>query len=165
MINVETKPFVKLGFTEEETEEVVSSLNQLLANYHLHYQKLRHFHWAVDGHDFFDLHEKFEALYNTAKLNIDEVAERIRVFGKLPMSNFSEYIEHSEINEPEYSLQPEEMVAEVLEDFEILLKYKSNALKAANHAGDAGTDDLITAFIRDLQKSHWMLTAWLKERS
>jgi starvation-inducible DNA-binding protein len=44
--------YKKLGFEKEETEEIVEALNLLLANYHVHYQKLRNFHWNVEGPDF-----------------------------------------------------------------------------------------------------------------
>ena len=35
------KAYKKLGFTYLETAEIVVALNQLLANYQIHYQKLR----------------------------------------------------------------------------------------------------------------------------
>lgn len=63
-----------------KTDTLVNKLNALLANYHVFYQKLRNFHWNVKGDDFFDQHEKFEQYYDTTKLNIDVIAERIRVW-------------------------------------------------------------------------------------
>src|SRR5918993_5845776 len=80
-----SKP-VKLGWTAKETGKISSALNSLLANYSVHYQKLRNYHWNVKGSDFFDLHEQFEIQYNEALQSIDEIAERIRVFGKTPLS-------------------------------------------------------------------------------
>ena len=56
----EMKTFRKIGFSSVETNNVVKALNLLLANYQVHYQKLRDFHWNVTGPDFFDLHEQFE---------------------------------------------------------------------------------------------------------
>lgn len=86
------RAYKKLGFTTQETADIVEPLNLLLANYHVHYQKLRNYHWNVKGPDFFDIHEQFEMQYNEAKLNIDDVAERIRVFGYTPMSTLKEYL-------------------------------------------------------------------------
>ena len=54
------KSYKKLGFTYLETAEIVVALNQLMANYHVHYQKLRNFHWNVETQDFFELHVEFE---------------------------------------------------------------------------------------------------------
>jgi len=64
-------------------KETIAALNILLADYHMHYQKLRNFHWNVTGSNFFELHEKFEELYEDIKLKIDEIAERIFIFKKL----------------------------------------------------------------------------------
>ena len=84
------RTFAKLGFSHLETAEIVLNLNKLLANYHVHYQKLRNFHWNVEGPEFFELHQKFEEQYNEVKVNIDDIAERIRIFDKKPMSTLSE---------------------------------------------------------------------------
>lgn len=84
--------FEKLGFDSEETQEVVKNLNELLANLHVHYQKLRNFHWNVTGSEFFDIHETTEEEYNFVVTEIDEIAERIRVFGATPISTLKEYL-------------------------------------------------------------------------
>ena len=110
-----------LGFKTTETTELVNQLNKLLANYQVHYQKLRNFHWNVTGADFFELHEQFEQEYNTVKVVIDVLAERIRIFGSRPFSTFQEYLEHSTITEQPNKLSSEEMVAEIIADFEQLL--------------------------------------------
>ncbi|NJB81847.1 Dps family protein [Wenyingzhuangia aestuarii] len=158
-----TKPFAKLGYTHLETAEIVSSLNKLLASYHVHYQKLRNFHWSVVGPDFFDIHEKFEEQYNVVKLNIDEVAERIRVFGKKPTGTLKEYLEESEIKEVLVPQTGTEMVREILNDFEILLNQMNQVIDAAENINDRGTDDMISGFIFNMEKTHWMLTSFLKD--
>jgi starvation-inducible DNA-binding protein len=152
----------KLGFDSEETKEVVEGLNHLLANLHVHYQKLRNYHWNVTGHDFFELHEVFEQEYNEVKLEIDEIAERIRVFGKTPMSTMKEYLETSEIKETGTDLSSKEMVEEILNDFETLLSFMVESVEAADKIGDIATNDLITGYIKRTEKIHWMLTSFNK---
>ena len=158
-----TKRYRKLGFDKGETEKLVDVLNALLANYHLHYQKLRNFHWNVKGPDFFDLHEQFEERYNVAKETIDEVAERIRVFGRTPLSNLSDYIENSNIKEAPSDLEANVMVKEILKDYEILLSFLTDAMNAAIDIGDVGTEDMLNTFIQDMEKHHWMLSSFLGE--
>jgi starvation-inducible DNA-binding protein len=150
----------KLGFDAEETKEVVEGLNILLANLHVHYQKLRNYHWNVTGGDFFDLHELFETEYNEVKIEIDEIAERIRVFGKTPISTLKEYLEVSEIKETGTDLTASDMVSEVLKDFEMLLSFMVDALDAAGEIGDVATEDLMTGYIKRTEKMHWMLTSF-----
>ncbi|MCA6078735.1 Dps family protein [Fulvivirga sedimenti] len=157
--------YKKLGYSKEETKEIVDALNQLLANYHVHYQKLRNYHWNVTGADFFDIHEKFEAQYEQAKLNIDEIAERIRVFGYRPLSTLTEYLEVSAIKETPTNkkMSGMEMVREILNDFEILLSYMVDAADAAIDVGDVGTEEMIKDFVKNLEKTHWMFTAFASD--
>tara|TARA_R100000951_G_C2613253_1_gene171918 strand:- start:630 stop:1106 length:477 start_codon:yes stop_codon:yes gene_type:complete len=157
------KTYKKLGFDSEETKDVVENLNKLLANLHVHYQKLRNYHWNVEGPDFFDIHETFEEEYNEVKLEIDEVAERIRVFGKTPYSTLSKYLEISEIKETGTDLNADEMVKEILRDFEILLSFMVDSIEASEKIGDISTNDLITGFMKRREKKHWMLTAFSKK--
>ena len=57
--------------------QLAEKLNILLANYMVFYQNTRGFHWNIRGQKFFELHVKFEELYNNLILKIDEIAERI----------------------------------------------------------------------------------------
>lgn len=156
------KNYRKLGYGEDETKAIVESLNSLLANYHVHYQKLRNFHWNVEGHTFFELHEFFEQEYDQVKIQIDEIAERIRVFGKKPYSTLKKYIEVAEIEESENDLSAEKMMTETLNDFETILSFLIDAHEKAAELGDVATEDLLTEYIKRTEKVHWMLSAFSK---
>ncbi len=160
-MEVLTKTYSRLGFSGLDTAEMVTTMNKVLANYHVFYQKLRNYHWNVKGSDFFDLHEKFEELYTSAVTNIDEIAERIRVFGKTPMSTLAEYLQVSDIKETGTDLTPIEMTGQVLADIETLDGFLVEVAEAANEVGDMATMDLMNSMIRSLEKQHWMLTMWL----
>ena len=156
------KNYRKLGFDSQETKEIVESLNTLMANYHIHYQKLRNYHWNVEGHSFFELHEFFELEYNAVKLQIDEIAERIRIFGMKPISTLKEYLDISEIKETNNSLGSEEMTNEILNDFEMLISLSIDAHEKSSLAGDLATSDLLIGYIKRTEKSHWMLSSFIK---
>ncbi|MGY5850504.1 Dps family protein [Salegentibacter sp. F14] len=149
-----------LGLDKKKTENTVKELNVLLADYHLYYQKLRNFHWNVIGKNFFDLHEKFEELYDDAKLKVDEIAERILTLRHQPTSNLSEYLKASNLKEAKADLTDYQMIEALLKDHGILLKQMRNVVEVADKAGDEGTIDLIGAYIRELEKTSWMLDAW-----
>lgn len=151
---------IKLGWTADEAENITSVLNALLANYSVHYQKLRNFHWNVKGSDFFDLHEQFELLYTEARDNIDDIAERIRVFGKTPLSTMKDYLAVSEIKETSTDLTSDVMVREVLRDYRILLECMSSTVELASSQNDSGTEEMVKVFINHIEKHHWMLTAF-----
>jgi starvation-inducible DNA-binding protein len=155
-----SKP-VKLGWTTGETEEITKALNDLLANYTVHYQKLRNYHWNVKGADFFDLHEQFETQYTEAVQNIDDIAERIRIFGKTPFSTMQEYLETSEIKETSSQMSSELMVRELLSDYRILLQYMFTVVEVAVQHEDSGTEEMVKRFINSIEKHHWMLSAFM----
>ena len=154
------KAFAKLGYSRLETAELTEAMNNLLANYSVHYQKLRNFHWNVKGADFFDIHEQLEIQYNYAKVAIDDVAERIRVFGQTPLSTMQEYLDTSNIKESSPKLTSYEMVQEVLNDYKILLEKMFRVIELALENGDSATEDLVKGFIKQTEKNHWMFTAF-----
>jgi starvation-inducible DNA-binding protein len=149
-----------LGLDAKETSNTVQELNVLLADYHLYYQKLRNYHWNVIGKNFFDLHEKFEELYDDAKIKIDEIAERILTLRYQPTSNLSEYLKKSNLKESDSDLSDSKMIENLLKDHGTILKQMRQVVQVAEKGGDEGTIDLIGAYIRELEKTSWMLDAW-----
>lgn len=152
---------VKLGWTAVETEEITASLNELLANYSVHYQKLRNYHWNVKGSDFFDLHTEFENQYNEALQHIDDIAERIRIFGKTPLSTLRDYLEKSEIKETDSQISSDIMIRELLGDYRTLLKLMFSVVEVSVEHSDSGTEEMVKVFINRTEKHHWMLSAFL----
>jgi len=155
-----SKP-VKLGWTAQETEKISKALNDLLANYSVHYQKLRNYHWNVKGSDFFDLHEQFELQYNEALQNIDDIAEGVRIFQQTPLSTMQDYLDTSEIKETSSQRESDLMVREILSDYTILLKYMFTVVEVASAQEDSGSEEMMKRFINAIEKHHWMLSAFL----
>ena len=155
-----SKP-MKLGWSALETDKITGSLNELLANYSVHYQKLRNYHWNVKGSDFFDLHVEFENQYTEGLQHIDDIAERIRIFGKAPVSTLKEYLEISEIKETGAQLDSDLMVRELLSDYRILLERMFSTVETSTEFGDSGTEEMVKVFINRIEKHHWMLSAFL----
>lgn len=154
-----------LNLDEKKVETTVKELDILLADYHLYYQKLRNFHWNIIGKSFFDLHEKFEELYEDAKLKVDEIAERILTLRHQPLSNYSDYLKNSNLKESKSDIQDVEMVKILLKDHGTLLNQMRKVVKVADDCGDEGTIDLIGAYIRELEKVSWMLDTWVMKTS
>lgn len=152
-----------LNIENEKVLPVVTELNVLLADYHVYYQKLRNYHWNILGKNFFDLHNKFEEMYNDTRIKIDEVAERIVTLKYHPISKLSDYIEVSKIKESSPLLSDKEMVENIINDHKILLEQFAKIVDRAGKANDEGTIDMIGAYIRELEKSTWMLNAWSKD--
>lgn len=152
-----------ISLEAKKLKPVVDLLNDLLANYHIHYQKLRGCHWNVRGNHFFTLHAKFEELYTNALTTIDELAERVLTLGKSPYSTFADYVKHSEIEEVDtIGMKDLDMVQAILKDLEALIGMQRDLLEVTSEAGDDGTNDMINAFMQFNEKQNWMLRAFVK---
>lgn len=149
-----------LGISGKDLTPVINELNQLLCDYHVYYQNLRNFHWNVKGSSFFELHAKFEDLYDEARLNIDEIAERILTLRATPISNMSEYLKASHIKEAGNVGTDKEMVRIVIDDQTNLIAKLRKAIEAASEAEDEGTLDILSGYLSGLEKNSWMLAAW-----
>lgn len=149
---------------KSKVKATVEELNTLLANYHLYYQNLRNFHWNIQGENFLDLHEKFEQLYDDARVKIDEIAERILTLRMRPLSQFSDYLDRSEVKESGRVDEDAEMVSIILENHRIIIENMRRTIKAADEVGDEGTIDMVGGFLSNLEKVSWMLDAWLSSR-
>ena len=67
---MKTLELIKLN--ESGANNVVASLQQLLADFQVYYTNLRGFHWNIKGHDFFVLHSQFEKMYDDTAEKVDE---------------------------------------------------------------------------------------------
>ena len=154
-----------LGLDRKKVDKVAKSLNELLAAYQLHYQKLRNFHWNLKSNHFFVLHDKFEEFYTDANEKIDDIAERILTLGVQPLSQLSDYLNVSRISEVSEDLEDDEMVREVLSDYKELIAIGREVLEVAGDASDEGTIDLIAGYVGDLEKNGWMLASYLEKHN
>jgi starvation-inducible DNA-binding protein len=162
--NLHTMNAKEISLKEGEVKPVVDHLNDLLANYHIHYQKLRGCHWNVKGQSFFTLHIKFEELYTAALLTIDELAERILTLGKAPYSTFDDYIKTSTLKEINtIGLKDTAMVKALIEDMAKLIQMERELLEITADAGDDGTNDMVNRFMQFKEKNTWMLRSFVNE--
>jgi starvation-inducible DNA-binding protein len=159
-----TQPkYSRIGLEQGIQEKLVPHLQQLLANYHLFYMNTRGFHWNIRGRKFFELHVKFEELYNNLQLKIDEIAERILTLGKVPVHSFSDYIEMSEITEIKDITSGDDCVNAILESFKTVLVMQREVALMAQEAGDEGTNSQMSDYIREQEKMVWMYSSFLEE--
>lgn len=149
-----------LGIERNKFSDLSRQLNVLLANYHVYYQNLRNFHWNVEGHNFFDLHEHFEGLYDDARTKIDEIAERILTIRYRPDSRLADYLRKAQINEAGRIEEDAEMVDIILDNHRVLIMNIRKAISLAGEINDEGTIDMLGGFLADLEKCSWMLDAW-----
>ncbi len=141
---------------------IIDKLNGLLADYQIFYQNLRGFHWNIQGRNFFELHAKFEELYNDAATKIDEVAERILTINGRPLHSFQAYLDESEIDPVKDVSDDVTSVKTLVANLEKIVAKQKEIKDIAGDANDGGTEDQMSAFIEEQEKTLWMYRAWLK---
>ena len=150
-----------IGLNPVQADELAGKLNTLLANYSIFYQNTRGYHWNIKGQKFFELHLKFEELYNDLLLKIDEIAERILTLGYSPKHNYSDYALVSSIKESKEVSDGIHAVKDILEAFKILLPMQREILSLSGEASDEGTNALMSDYIRAQEKLVWMYSAFM----
>ena len=152
-----------LGLPIKESEELVNELNGLLSNFQIYYQNLRGLHWNIRGKRFFDLHLKFEELYNDSQIKIDLIAERVLTLGGTPLHTFADYIENSKLQIGKSISKDVEAIQLILESLSVLLQVERVILAKAADINDEGTNSMMSDFIAEQEKTNWMLKAWMEE--
>ena len=137
----------QIGLNTKQSNHLAQELNVLLANYQMFYQNLRGFHWNIQGPSFFELHIKFEELYNDAVMKVDEIAERVLTLGETPYHTFTAYLEHSTIKEAANVKDGEGTVSTTLANLKTLLEMERKILDLSGEAGDEGTNSQMSDYI------------------
>ncbi len=152
-----------IGLDVKLTKDLANDLNILLSNFQIYYQNLRGIHWNIKGKRFFDLHTKFEELYNDANIKVDEIAERVLTLGGTPLHTFADYLEHVSVPIGKNIKQDEQSVKLIVDSLTELLKIERQILDKSDEANDEGTNSMMSDFITEQEKTVWMMKAWLGE--
>jgi len=151
----------RIGLDQAKAEKLGKELNELLANYQIFYMNVRGYHWNIKGDKFFELHLKFEELYNDLLIKVDEVAERVLTLGQTPAHAYSSYIEQSSISEKVGITDGHEAVGSIVDSLSVLLTKQRAILKEAADADDEGTASLMSDYISQQEKLVWMYSSFL----
>lgn len=163
-------PRVQLRSATQETETleihtaVTMHLNQLLADYNVHEQRLRSYHWYVRGKRFFQLHDTFERLYDETSQTIDHLAERISRLGADPLCTMRGYTEHARLEEDRAPGAADHMVSRLTRDIEALNRAAILCIEAAEKDRDVATASMLEDLVRRQEENAWMLSSWLGEK-
>lgn len=141
----------------KESSYVATSMNGLLSDFAVFYQKLRNYHWNVTGANFFVLHEHFEKMYEQITDDIDELAERIRSLGVRPVSTMQEFINMSELSEDPNIPTDSVMVQNLVQDMDSLIRSMRTLADSAEDEDDTATVNLMEDIADRMEKDRWML--------
>lgn len=153
---------INIGITEKDRKQIVESLSKLLADSYTLYLKTHNFHWNVTGPMFQTLHLMFETQYNELALAVDLIAERIRALGAPAPGSYREFAKLSVIAEAEGVPAAKEMIRQLVDGQEAVIRTARAAFAIADEANDQPTADLLTQRMQIHEKTAWMLRSLLE---
>ena len=142
-------------------QQILDALGRHVADATVLTQRLRAFHWMVTGHQFFQLHAFFEKEYDRWTDAADELAERAIALGGAPPLTLAEMLGRASFEEVPGTLASREMVARYVTDLEAMRDGFRKTLALAEEGGDRTTANLLDGQLDGIEKSLWMLRAWL----
>lgn len=153
----------QIGLDVAKSKSLAEGLNNLLADYMMFYQNTRGLHWNIKGEKFFELHMKYEELYNDLLVKVDEVAERILTLGATPLHTFDDYKKVAKIKSVSNVSDGNEGVQSILEAFQTIILRQRELLALSADAEDEGTNALMSDYISEQEKLVWMYSSFLNK--
>ena len=150
-----------IGLPKDETKVITEKLNALLANYSVLYMNTRGFHWNIKGKEFFELHLKFEEIYNALVIQIDEIAERILTLDGVPIHSFSDNLKNASLDEKTNITNGIDALQIILESYTTIISQERDIMKLATEIDDEGTAAQMSDYIKIQEKEVWMFKAYL----
>lgn len=153
---------IDIGIPESDRVKIAEGLSRLLADSYTLYLKTHNFHWNVTGPMFQTLHLMFETQYTELALAVDLIAERIRSLGVAAPGTYKEFAKLTSIPEPEGVPSATEMIRQLVEGQEAVVKTARSLFTRVEKAGDEVSADLLTQRMQLHEKNAWMLRSLLE---
>lgn len=157
-----TDAAIDIGIDAEDRRAVAEALAVLLADSYTLYLKTHNFHWNVTGPMFSTLHLLFEQQYTELALAVDLVAERIRALGQPAPGSYAQFARLTSLREETGRPRAEEMIRQLAEGQEAVVRTARRAFPIAEAAADQATLDLLTQRLQVHEKNAWMLRSLLE---
>jgi starvation-inducible DNA-binding protein len=154
---------IDIGIAEKDRKAIADGLSRLLADSYTLYLKTHNFHWNVTGPMFNTLHLMFETQYTELAAAVDEIAERIRALGYPAPGSYAAYSKLSSIKEAEGVPGAEEMIAQLVQGQEAVVRTAREVFPTVDKAHDEPTADLLTQRMQVHEKNAWMLRSLLEK--
>ena len=152
-----------IGLPDEARRSSCETLNEILADSMVLYSMYKKHHWLVAGPTFYQLHLLFDKHYDEQVELVDMIAERIQLLGGISLAMGADVAEETRIPRPPRGREEVPVqISRLLEAHELILKHAHEAAKAADDAGDDGTNDLLVSnVIRTNELQVWFLAEHL----
>ena len=142
-------------------EQLHKSLKIAFASEYSFYLKAQNFHWNVIGPFFQQLHSLFGSIYEEVGGSIDDFAENIRKTNAFVPASFSRFSMLSQIQDETTILDDGDMVQELLDDSDKMVKILKYCFDIATQVGEDGLANFLAERMDAHRKHSWMLRSTL----
>lgn len=154
---------VDTGLGSDARKQLAAYLSRALADTMLLQIKSQVYHWNVVGPLFKPLHDLTEEHYRNLFAAVYEIAERIRALGYPAPQSFTDLMPKTDLDEESHIRSAQEMVEQLVEDHENIVRRLREAARTAEQMGDFATHDLLTVRLAFHEQAIWMLRATIAD--
>lgn len=147
-----------IDLPEEARQELVSLLNQQLADSLDLYSQAKHAHWNVKGMNFFQLHKLFDELAEMLEEFVDVIAERATALGGTALGTIRMASVASSLPDmPPEVFEEKDVLQAVIERVAAYAASARHAIERAEQLDDMATNDLFIDVTRGADKFLYLL--------
>jgi starvation-inducible DNA-binding protein len=139
------------------TPELIDKAKTVLADTFVMYMKAHSYHWNVIGPDFPQLHEFFGNLYEDLHGAVDPLAEHVRALDAFAPATLIRMTELSSVKEDEKIPTTQNMISNLLDANDIVMKSLDDTRKKADEDGMFGYVNFLEERMMIHAKHRWML--------
>ncbi|MBX2988828.1 MAG: DNA starvation/stationary phase protection protein [Bdellovibrionaceae bacterium] len=152
-----------LGLSDKVCKQSIAALNQVLADTITLRDMYKKHHWQVSGATFYQLHLLFDKHYDEQSKIVDLLAERIQLLGGVSIAMAHDVAETTKVERvPKGREEVPVQISRLLSAHELILKEARQYARAADEAGDDGTNDLMVSdVVRTNELQVWFLAEHL----
>jgi starvation-inducible DNA-binding protein len=155
----------KIDLPEKVRRNVITILNDLLAEAIDLQSQVKQAHWNVKGPHFIALHELFDKISEAVLEHIDEIAERVTSLGGTAEGTVAVAAKRSKLkNYPLSITAGKDHLFYLSTQISVFGKAVRTAIDETDKLGDADTADLFTGISRELDKYLWFVEAHLQDK-
>jgi starvation-inducible DNA-binding protein len=140
-------------------EEICEELRKLLADVFALYLKTKNFHWHMSGPHFRDYHLLLDEQSDQIFAMTDDIAERARKIGGTTLHSISDVAREQRLSDNnEEFVAPAEMLAELTDDNQSLVRFMRATHEVCDRHNDVATASMLENWIDESERRTWFLS-------
>ncbi len=144
----------------KQVQQIVESLNVLVADAFALYLKTKNYHWHLSGSHFREYHLLFDEQALSIYESIDPLAERVRRIGGTTIRSIAHIKQLQTLTDDhEAFVMPEKMMERLIDDNRQMAKSLRGALEICDSHQDGATSSILETLIDETEKRIWFLYA------